>query len=241
MRWAFFLVIPLFLFAREPFFATFDPPKGWIISDPSHYEKGVQVGYIQSNKRIFTPSITLAYEKVGKVDLPTYLKAVRKHFEEDRQSRYQELGTIQTKSGEGILIQVDMKNRFGEIRLLQAISIHEGIAIIHTASCTKRDFLKVHETLLGSFKSLSIYPTITSSCSHPSLKEKIEGIEKCWKKFCATSKDSPEKLFASPFFQNNQWKPFVNYIEKELNSQGSCWQILAINHLKQNLLTENDQ
>lgn len=241
MKWLLFLITPLFLFAKEPFFATFDPPKGWRISDPSRYDRGVQVGFIQSNKRIFTPSITLSYEKVGNVDLTTYLKAVRKNFEVDRHSRYQELGTVKTKSGEGILIQVDMKNRFGEIRLLQAISLHQGIAIIHTASCTKEDFLKVHEALLASFKSLTIFPTLASSCSDPSLREKIDGLEKCWKKYCSTSKDSHEKLFASPFFQNNHWKPFVNYVEKELDSQGSCWQILAINQLKETLLTENDK
>lgn len=233
--------MPFFLWSSELFFATFDPPQGWMISDPARYEKGVQVGFIQSNKRIFTPSITLSYEKVGNVDLATYLKAVRQNFEADRHNRFQELGTLKTKSGDGILIQVDMKNRFGEIRVLQAISLHHGTAIIHTATCSKEEFLKVHEDFLKSFKSLTIFPSLSSSSGDALLKEKVEGMFKCWKKYRTTSKDSNEKLFASSFFQNNQWKPFVNYVEKELNSQGSCWQILAINHLKKTLLTENEK
>lgn len=229
------------LWTAEPFFAAFDPPKGWVISDPSRYDKGVQIGFIASNKRIFTPSITLSYETVGTVDLPTYLKAVRKNFLRDRRTTVQELGTLKTKDGEGVLLQIDQKNRFGDIRLLQAISLHNGKAIIHTASCTKDDFLNIHEALLKSFKSLTIYPNLASSCPTPALREKLEEMEKCWKKYLATSKGSKEKLFASSFFQNNQWKPFVNYVEKELDSQGSCWQILAINHIKETLLMENEK
>jgi len=235
MKYLFFFLFPLFLWATEPFFATFDPPKGWKISDPSKYEKGVQIGFIESDKRIFTPSLTLTYEKVGNIDLKTYLNAARQNL------GFQELGKIKTKSGEGVLIKVDLKKGFGEICLLQAISIHQETAIIHTASCLKEDFLKVHETLLNSFKSLTIYPNLISSCPNTSFKEKVEGMLKCWKKYSATSNDSHQVLFASPFFQTNQWKPFVNYVEKELDSQGSCWQILAIHYLKEILIMENNR
>lgn len=242
MKWFYccLLFFPLLLLANEPFFTTFDPPKGWLIADPSQYQDGMRIGFIESKKKIFSPSISLSLEKVGKVDLKTYVKAVQKNYEADRFNRFQELGNIHTRSGCGTLIQVDMKNRYGEVRLLQAITIHDGYAIIHSAAVLKDQFLSTHEAILNSFKSLVIYPTVAASCQHPQLKEKIDGVTKSWKKYRKTSKGDNKTLFISSFFQSNYWKPFVSYMENELNSQGSCWQLLAIKYIKETLLTEND-
>ncbi|MCP5504275.1 MAG: hypothetical protein H7A41_03890 [Chlamydiales bacterium] len=242
MKWlcCLLLFLPLFLSANESFFVTFEPPKGWLIADPSQYQDGMQIGFIESKKKIFSPSITLSLEKVGKVDLKTYIRAVQKNYEADRMNQFQELGNLHTQCGTGTLIQVDMKNRYGKVRLLQAITIHNGYAIIHSAAVLKDHFLSIHESILKSFKSLTTYPTVAASCNHPDFQEKIDAVIKCWKKYRKTSKSDNETLFKSSFFQNNQWKPFVSYIENELNSQGSCWQLLAIKHIKETLLTEND-
>ncbi|MEM8727207.1 MAG: hypothetical protein AAGE99_00610 [Chlamydiota bacterium] len=230
------LFLPLFLPATEPFFITLDPPKGWLIADPSQYRDGMKIGLIESKKKNFSPSISLSLEKVGKVALKTYIKAVRKNYETNRSNRLQELGTIRTRSGCGTLIQVDMKNRYGEIRLLQAIIVHDGYAVIQSAAVLKDDFLSTQASILSSFESLVIYPSIVASCHHPPLEEKIADITHCWKKYRKTSTADNETLFKSSFFQDNQWKPLVSYIGNELKSQGSCWQFLAIKHMKETLL-----
>ncbi len=240
MKWFITLLFPLFLCANEPFFTSFAPPKGWLIADPNKYEPGVKIGFIESNKRIFSPSITLSLEKVGNVDLKTYVKAVQKNFESDRNSRYQELGTLHTHVGKAHLAQIDKKVHWGEIRLLQAVTIYQGYAIIQTAATLKKDFLSIHETFLNSFKSLTTFPTLIASCTDPLFQEKINRMMKCWKKYRSTSKDDNQTLFKSSFFQDNQWKPFVNYVENKLDSQGSCWKLLAITHIRETLLTEND-
>lgn len=225
------------LFAKESFFATFDPPKGWLVSDPSKYEKGIKVGFIASNRQIFTPSMTYAVEKVGEINMETYLNALRKiHCHH----RMQELGTFQSNAGKTHLIQIDLKNEWGEIRLLQAISLHMGYALIQTASCLKKDFLKWHETFLSSFKSFTTYPNVFASCVEPLFEEKIKVLARCFQKYRSTSKDDIHTLFASPFFQKNQWEPFVKYLEKRLQSKGACWQLLAIKHIQETLLTESD-
>jgi hypothetical protein len=61
---------------------------------------------------------------------------------------------------------------------------------------------------------------------------------KCWEKLCSTSKDDRKALFASSLFQTGHWKPFVNYIENELDSEGAGWQFLAIKHIQETLLSE---
>ncbi len=228
MKWLFFL-LPFCLLAQEPFFAHFDAPEGWQIADPSKYGRGVKIGFIASKRKIFTPSITLTFEKVGKTSLEEYLKVIEK---QNRKNNYTELGSLQTKNGLAHLIQLDIKNQWGVIRVLQAISIYEGYAMIHAASMLKEEFLSVHKELLASFKSLEVSPI----WSDPLLEKKLESLTKCWKKYCATSKGDRKTLFATPFFQNNQWKPFVNYVEKELKLKGNCWQLLAIKYIQQSLL-----
>ncbi|MCB1082619.1 MAG: hypothetical protein KDK63_05695 [Chlamydiia bacterium] len=235
MRLLALFLLPLFLFAKVPFFATFDPPEGWVIGDPSKYGKGIQVGFIQSNRKVFTPSITLAFEPIGNTDQNTYVSAAKSLFIK-RGARVQELGSFESKSGKGVLLQIDEKKGWGEVRTLQAITLHEHTAIIHSAAILKEDFLKFHETLLKSFQSLALYPNLAASCPDKKLQEKIDGMLKCWKKYRSTANGDACASFSGDFFQNNQWKPFVNYVEKELNSQGSCWQILAINHMKETLI-----
>lgn len=231
MKWL-FLLLPFFLCAQEPFFAHFEAPKGWQIADPSKYGRGVKIGFIASKRKIFTPSMTLTLEKVGKTSLETYLKVIEKH---NQHNHYRELGSLQTKNGPARLIQLDIKNQWGVIRVLQAISVYEGYAIIHAASVLKEEFLSVHEKLLASFKSLEVSPIWRD----PDLEKKLTPLTTCWKKHCATSKGDRESLFATPFFQSNHWKPFVNYVEKELKLKGSCWQFLAIKYIQQSLLEKN--
>ncbi len=236
MRWLAIFLLPLTLFTCEPFFTIIDPPKGWLFADPSKYENGVKAVFIASNKKMFTPSLTLTVEYVGNASITEYTKALEKIYQRDD---FQELGTFRTSTGITHLFQIDRKNQWGAIRILQAITLYEGFALIQTGACLKKEFLDVHETYLKSFKSLRTPPSILASCKSTSLEKRLEEITKCWKKLCLTSKDDKESLFTSSFFQNSQWKPFVNYIQSELKSEGIGWQFLAIKHIKEILLSEN--
>lgn len=236
MRWLAIFLLPLTLFAREPFFTVIDPPKGWLFTDPSKYDDGVKVVFIASNKKLFTPSLTLAVEYVGNASIAQYTKAIEKIYQRDD---FQELGTFKTSTGMTHLFQIDKENQWGAIRILQAITLYEGFALIQTGSCLKKEFLEVHETYLKSFRSLRTTPSILTSCANNSLEKRLEEVVKSWRKLCLTSKDDKESLFTSSFFQNTQWKPFVNYIQNELESEGKCWQFLAIKHIQETLLSEN--
>lgn len=232
----FFYFLTFTLFAHEPFFTLIDPPKGWQLSDPSKYEQGVKVGFIASKRMMFSPSLTLSTEKVGNVTMDRYIQALKEVYIRDR---FQELGTFETFAGKTHLFQIDRKNGWGEIRILQAITIYEGFALIQTGSFLKKDFLSLHETYLSAFKSLKVAPSLLSTCKDSNLEKKISEVTKCWNKLLATSKDDSRTIFNGSFFQNNQWKPFVNYIENELESEGMCWQFLALKYVQESLLVEN--
>lgn len=224
------------LVGTEPFFTAFNPPEGWLIADPTQVSDGIKIGFIQSKRRLFTPSISLTSEQIGNASFETYLTAVKRAH---TGKAIADLGTFSSPAGEGHLLQIDFKNQWGEIRLLQAITLKDGYALIQTASCLKEDFLEVHETFLQAFQSLAVYPTLFDSCTDPEFQSRVEGLKKSFKKYRKTSKNDPKILFQSSFFQSNQWIPFVNYLENHLKSKGACWQLLAIQHIQETLITEN--
>lgn len=231
-----FLSLTSLVAASPPFFPTFTPPKGWLIADPSKLEEDVQIGFIESTHKLFSPSITLTLEKVGNTDLSTYLEAVINHYKADRTNTCRELGSLTTSIGKSSLLQIDMKNQWGNIRVLQAITIQNGYALIHTAVCMKEDFNRVSETFLNAFKSLSTSPSVIESIDNSTFRTKVKDLQTSWNKYTKTTKGSPQTLFNSAFFQNNQWIPLVTYIEKDLAKEGACWQFLALKFIKDSLM-----
>lgn len=232
----------LFLFfstcatASLPFFPNISCPEGWQITPHSHLEEGMQIGFIQSYKKFFTPSITLTIEPVGNSELHTYIEAVKNHYKQDCTNTYRHLGTLETSIGSTPLIQVDMKNQWGEIRVLQAISIYDGYALIQTGVCLKKDFLKVHETFLTAFKSLTVSPSIFDSIDDPHFKTQTEALLSHWNTYIQDSENDLPTLLASSHFQENLWKPYVHYVENQLANKGSSWQFLALRHIQESLL-----
>jgi len=94
----------------------------------------------------------------------------------------------------------------------------------------------MHRTFLTSFRSLTAYPSLFDSIDNPEFKSRVEVMETCWNKYTSTAEGDNASCFASSFFQNNQWKPLVNFVEKELTDQGPCWQFLALKYLKESLM-----
>jgi len=232
----FFLLLTTLTHATTPFFSTFTPPKGWLLADPSKLDEGTEVGFIESTRTFFSPSISLTIETIGEVDLTTYTNVVQGHYQDDRTHQCRLLGTIKTPIGKGSLLQIDIENKWGEIRILQAITLHAGHALIHTAACLKKDFLRMHQTFLSSFQTLAVYPSLFASIKSPEFHSKVENMKTCWNKYTATTKGDNASRFISPFFQNNQWNPLVNFVEKELVNKGLCWQFLALKYLRETLV-----
>lgn len=221
---------------EKPPFAFFQPPKGWLISDPTNFEDGVKIGFVQSKRKIFTPAMSLAIEKVS-CDQKTYVEAVKKIQLSDMTKNVSELGLIETKSGKAHLLQIETKNSWGKVHILQAILIKDGYAYIQTTSCLSEDFLKLHETFLNSLNSLSITSSPFAIIEQDEdLDKKIHDLKTCWKKHLKTTREIKEDLFKGNFFQKNQWIPFTEYLTKHYTNLGICWQILVIQHIKDELM-----
>lgn len=231
----FFLVFSTFAVASPTFFPAISCPEGWEIAHHSKLEEGVKIGFVQSRKKFFTPSITLTIEPIGDSELHTYIKAVKNHYTQDHTNTYRNLGTLHTSIGSTPLIQIDMKNQWGEIRVLQAISMYGSYALIQTGVCLKKDFLKVHETFLSAFKSLTVSSSIFDSIDDPDFKNKTESLLSHWNTYIQDSKHDRATLLTSPYFQETLWKPYVDYVENQLVNKGSSWQFLALRHIQESL------
>lgn len=239
----FFLLMSVVFSSAPPFFVTFTPPKGWHLADLSQIKSRVEVGFIKPKKGFFTPSVTLSLEAVGEMDLTTYLTAVMQHYQKASHATYcRKLGMLNTSIGETVLLQIDVENQYQwkKICVLQAISLYAHHAIIQTATCLREDFLTMHETFLQIFKSITIYPSLITSIDNPHFHSKVETLYSQWEKDVASSNTDSKTLFLTPSFQENQWKPFVHFVEKECKAQGPCWQFLAVKYVKACLLQDTE-
>jgi hypothetical protein len=155
----------------------FAPPPDWEIADPKMPQKRAVVSFVAKNKRGFCPSMNLTHEKT-KVSMKEYLAIVEKNAKAKKQ-KWLHLGQIQTQSGKAELTQIEVKTKFGETRIFQAIlKMGEDIFIL-TASALKKDFGKHAPSLEKAISSMHIVNDLFSLV----LDEKIQtALREAWQK-----------------------------------------------------------
>ena len=240
------LLIPLFfLLFRTPLssqahsqshpFAFFNPPPGWVVSNPCFLGK-VKIGFIKSKRETFAPAISLLIEKISCSE-KEYVDGTKKIHRSDPTQDVRTLGLIETKSGQAHLFQIDTENSWGRTHILQAILIKEGFAYVQTATFLKEDFLSLSDQILKSFKSLLVMPTPFSHIeNHQEMTKKFNYLNSFWKRHCKEAGKSKEELFKDPLFQKKHWLPFVESIVKSDKNFRICWQILATQYMKEELM-----
>lgn len=216
-------------------FAFFTPPPNWLIVNSEKQSPGIKIGFIASKRKIFTPALSFAIEKISHKQ--AYLKAVKSHHFKNRFHRLTDLGEFETKSGQAHLFQIDLKNNWGNIRILQSILIKDQRAYILTGSCLKKDFQTISQLFIQTFRSLTISKDLLSSLyENNPLKRNIINLKKSFLKYFSSAKGTQEKLFQECFFQENQWKPFLEAVKHHGKNLGICWQVLLIDEIKNYLL-----
>ena len=226
----------IFLESYQPSpFAFFSPPSHWLIASPEKQNSDIKIGFIASKRKVFTPALSFAVEKI---DHPlTYLKAVKSHHLKNRFHTLTDLGEFETKSGKAHLFQIEVKNNWGNIRILQSILIRDQKAYILTGSCLKKDFQEISQLFLQSFRSLTLAKDVFSSIGTENpLTIKISDLKKSFSKYLLSAKGCKEDLFETRFFQDNQWEPFLEAVKQYGQDLGICWQVLAIKEIKDHLI-----
>lgn len=149
---SFLLVGMTLLSSLDAATAVFDPPLGWQYADTTKLPKSVKVMVVGPAKSDMPPSINLGYEPFEGT-LKDYLKIV-KEFNTSQGDSWRDLGTIQTQAGPASLSQLDMKSKWGDLRMMHLIIKHDGIIYILTASSTKQEYSSYYPLFYKTFTSL---------------------------------------------------------------------------------------
>lgn len=220
-----FLLLTTLTFAKEPFY-SFHPPKKWNLADPAALSPRVKVGFICNRKKSFTPSMNLAIEEVA-LPLKEYISKVKQIHLSDKKNRWRELGYLQTKSGKAHLSQIETKNSWGHVRLLQSILIKDGYAYILTGVALKDDFPEFHPEFLKSFRSLEIEKCVFCTLETQEKKEQLKAAISSLKETWAPSKDS---------LKGKPWKTFEAFLTNTFEEKGVYWQIATMQQVQEELI-----
>jgi hypothetical protein len=232
---------------EEPGAVLFNPPQGWGIADPKMLPPSVKIMVVGKGSGEFPPSMHMVVEP-WKGTLKEYLKKV-KAINEARKDEWKDLGKIRTQGGDASLSQVDSKSKWGEIREMHLILLHNEIIYILSAAALKEDFNKFYKDFFTAFRSFRINKDAFEMLSNPSKKENLtkaitnlkhewnlllEDKEKSSKGI--SSKELADQLFHSPAFQENRWSQFTGMITREYADMGPVWQKHVITTTQQELL-----
>ncbi|MBM3207976.1 MAG: hypothetical protein FJZ57_05150 [Chlamydiae bacterium] len=202
---------------------NFTPPENWELVDPKLLSPSVIVGYVDKSKIGFLPSMNLAVEKVN-VSLSKYVQEVKKLYQQNKINRWRDLGIITTKAGKARLTEVDTKNKWGDVRILQLIFLKNQTAYILTTSAKKEDFhnfyLSIQKSLLSFDLGDDVYSFVEDE-KLPTLKQEVTHL-----KHDLLSLEEKDPDFPNP------WITFDNFIKNNHANLGSFWYTQIINLLK---------
>ena len=198
----------------------FTPPENWKCADPKNLSEYVQIGFIGKGNSSFNPSINFATEKTD-ISLSEYVKAIKNAHKNQKNVVVREMGKIKTQINvETILIEINKKSPFGDIRLLQTITKKDDDIFILTGSVLKDEFLKFKDSFFQAFKSLKLTDDLLSEVIDKDISINL----------ITTVNDLKQKKISL--------KNFEKHLENNYNDLGSYWKILV---LKQAYETTSNQ
>lgn len=234
------------LFCEEPIVSAgtnekthcfFMPPKNWEIVDAHSLSPKVVIGFLEKSKKGFCPSINLAIEPVN-TTLSEYVQAVKNLHEQDRTTRWRDLGKLKTRAGIARLTEIDTKSKWGDVRLLQMLFVKDGSAYVLTAAASKEDFASFYSEIKHSFASFAITSNLLSLVTSQDKKELLEKrIDQLKMRCSSTLIDSHEDAIAidSSSIITKEWSSFKDYLIEQHNDLGTFWQLQLLQSLREEI------
>ena len=244
----FFFCINLY---SEPFY-YFVPPTKWQVVDPEALSKRVKIGFVCHSNKSFPPSINLALEKID-ITQAEYIQIVKKLHQADASNQWRDLGFLKTQSGNAHLGQLDTKNHWNQLKMLQSILVKDGYAFIMTGVARKKDFTKFQDEFLKMFRSLTVTKDLYSSIEDPKKKVllieqmtqlKEDCLSQVSEAFSKPNLNEDDKfvmlshLFSEKSFYKKYLLPFEQFLDKYYSREGLYWQIHVIHQLQDEIIRQ---
>lgn len=129
-------------------------PLGWSLASMDTLPNSVIYAAMTKGKGAYPPSVHIVEEPFNG-SLKDYLKIV-KSINLRKGGEWKDLGKIKTKAGEGSLSQLEVKNQWGNVRMLHAIILKDGSIFIITASALKEEFPSYYKVFFEIMQSFTL-------------------------------------------------------------------------------------
>lgn len=226
---------------------TFTPPNGWGLAPRELLTPNIKVMVMGKGAQEYPPSINLTVEP-WKGTLPEYMAVIR-DLNDSQSSNFKELGKVKTEAGEAFLTQEDMKTKWGDVRQMHLVHLHNGVIYILTAASLKDEFAQFYKDFYSSMTSLRIikgvFDTIPDEKKRQTLKKSNTEMNNAFLLMVAEAKkNSPnsapgpllQQVFTSSEFQTKFWEPFKALLTKEYTEMGTEWQNLVLGQVQTSLV-----
>lgn len=224
----------------------FLPPKGWEYIDPKVLPPLVKVMIRGKGVGELPPSINLAVEKTDST-IEEYLNAIKTMNQLDRCTRWSRLGTMPSQAGELYLTQLDTQSKWGEVRMIQAITIQDGVVYVLTATALRTEFSKYCSDFFKAIQSFAINKNASEMIVDPQkqqlLKTGLKQLQESWKAIYLKTSPSneppsprniPQSIFESNEFKT-KWVAFEQMVDKNFAEMGDSWKAYLYKQVKEEL------
>lgn len=145
-------VASLACYAKEAFVEL---PQSFMQVERKHKKPSVLKNYLYKEKTGFSPSFNICRETIS-VKEAEYIKAVKNNLLSHAEYTITELPKLKTKAGKAYFFQIDKKDKWGDVRLLQLILCKKNEVYVITSCALKKDYDKFEDTFIKAFKSFSL-------------------------------------------------------------------------------------
>lgn len=194
-------------------FCSFFVPKEWTLVQGKK-DSPLLIRCISPDKSSFAPSINLTHETIN-VSQMTYLNAVRRLTLSNPYNRWSELGSIKTKAGNAVLVEIESRDGLEPILLRQCLLFHEDTVYVLTAGGLKKELTKWSHFFDDACRSLSLSSDLCNLAASEHLQSTLR------EKICALKEHAQDPNFTSKY-----WEPFQDWVKTECPELGKYWHFL---------------
>jgi hypothetical protein len=152
-------ITPLRVTARN---ATFDLPSGWVITEPAGMPEGCILCARKKDKDTgrVVPNASISWEPFQGTT-SEYVNCVKQrhssyYAQTVSEIKCREVGTVPTPAGTAALLHLDVSSVLGEVSLLQALLVRDGVAYAVTTGVSKECFGQASSDFLQIIRSFTV-------------------------------------------------------------------------------------
>ena len=201
-------------------YAYFIPPQGWEVADPSVNGELTRAAFVSKSHPGASMGLSL---EPTRSSLKEYISDIEQEFKKDPNVRWRDVGPYTTSSGQGRLVEIEMKSPIGDLRMLQLIFIHGKMAYVVTTSAPKQTFAQLAPVFKKTLQSFTCTSDLAAQVSDLVKQEKLKNLLRDAKAALQAKRKTVESS-PEPFADGVLQKAVLS----DFPEMGALWQIAVL-------------